>query len=160
MPNCEVLLTMDDNLAKSRVSAREQRGVLIDVVNWLRQDGVLPSGTKVLLSDLDLKPNAVSIAPLKGVIRRKTYSCGGYEVQLPFGLWYRAAVDSNNGTDSAFQVLDNIGICLDDGTPPLELTGSRELLEAYQKTTAIKYKQAGAMCDFMAEFVLIYSRDD
>lgn len=152
-------MNSDDN-QKRAVSAKEQRGVLMDLVNWLRSDGVLPANTKVTLTDLDTAPNTMSIIPLKGIIRSKSYACGGYEVYLPFALYYRTAAESNNDTDAVFQLLDGIGERLDAHDPPLELTDSREVIECYQLNTAVKYQQNGAMGDFMAEFALVYSRDD
>lgn len=151
---------IENDGSKTRVSAKEQRGVSMDIVNWLRSLEGNPKDLKVTLCDLDLAINTLSVVPLKGVLRRKSYACGGYEVYFPFALYYRTAAESNNDTDRAFMFLDNIGELIDIGIPPLVLTDSREVIECYQKTTAVKYKQTGAVSDFMAEFVLVYSRDE
>lgn len=141
------------------VSASEQRSVLMDLLAWLRQDGVLPADTKVQLADLDVKVNTVALVPIKGVKKYKQYACGDYEVFLPFAIYYRTSAESNVDTSAAFDVLNHIGDCIEAGDPKLTLTNGREAIDFYQEMTAIKYKQEGAVSDFMANFVLIYGNN-
>lgn len=140
------------------LTASEQRGILLDLARWLRK--VVPAGIKVSIANMCDDARSLSLVPIKGAIVNKRYACGGFEAYMPFALYYRTPATDNESNSAAFGVLDSIGIVLEGGSPPIELTEGRQLLEAFQDSTAVKFKQTGSIGDFMANYVIIYARED
>lgn len=140
------------------ISASEQKSVFVDLAKWLRQ--VLPKGVRISISNMCDDVDSISIVPIKGTIASKYYACGGYEVYLPFALYYRTMATDNERNAYALNLLDSIGLTLEANNPTVELTDGRQLLECYQDSTSVKFKQTGAIGDFMANFVIKYARDN
>ena len=144
-----------------KISASEQKSVFLDIKEWLYK--VLDPSIQISVADMS-RTECLAIVPAKGIRRHKLYACGGYEVYLPFSIYYRCIADDDKTTTDVLDLLDGIGIKLEkngtDDVPALTLSGSREVLESYQDMTAIKYKQSGTACDFTASYILIYSREE
>lgn len=143
------------------VSASEQKSIFLDIKDWL---------AKVVDADINISvaymstDNSLSIVPAKGVKRYKQYACGGYEVYLPFSIYYRGIADDDDTSSDMLDLLDTIGYKLENNghtdIPKLELSSGRELINAYQELTAVKFKQSGKTGEFTASYVIIYSRDE
>ena len=143
------------------IRASEQKSVFLDIKEWLTK--IIPADVNVSISNIGVE-NELTIAPEKGVRRNKKYACGGYEVYLPFMLYFRAVADDDNSVSGILQLLDDIGYKLEnngtEGIPELKLSGNREIIAAYQELTSSKCRQAGKISDFIASYVIIYSNED
>ena len=143
------------------IRASEQKSIFLDIKEWLIK--IIPEDVNVSISNIGVE-NELTIAPEKGVRRSKKYACGGYEVYLPFTLYFRAVADDDNSISYMLQLLDDIGYKLENnGTediPELTLSDNKELIAAYQELTSSKYRQAGKISDFIASYVIIYSNED
>ena len=142
-------------LADSSLSVSEQTSVFKDLADWIRGTDILPTGCSITIADLEPRTNTVSITPLKGICKSKQFACGDYEAYIPFAIYYRTPADCNNATYNALDILNSIGDALGDNTT-LKLSGGKELVNAVQELTAMKYKQTGVMCDFVANYSLTY----
>lgn len=143
------------------VSASEQKSVFLDIKDWLL--GIIPTGIDVSIANLG-NVDTLAITPEKGAKRAKEYACGGYEIYLPFSIYFRAIADDDDTIASKLELLNDIGYKLEhngeEGIARLELSHGREIIEVYQEITAIKYKQAGKISDFTASYTLIYSTEN
>ena len=143
------------------VSASEQKSIFLDIKDWLAK--IVDSNINISVADMSAD-NSLSIVPAKGVKRYKEYACGGYEIYLPFSIYYRGIVDDDDTSSDMLDLLDTIGYKLENNghtdIPKLELSGGRELLDAYQELTAVKFKQSGKTGEFTASYILIYSREE
>ena len=143
------------------ITAIEQKSVFTDVKSWLEE--ILGADIQVTISNLGVD-NALAIVPSKGIRKSKQYACGGYEVYLPFSIYYRVIADDDDTISECLNLLDLIGDRLEkngtEGIPELKLTEGRELLEAYQEFSSIKYGSAGKVADFTASYILIYSKEE
>lgn len=143
------------------VSASEQKSIFLDIKEWLAK--IVDDDINISVADIGTD-NSLAIVPAKGVKRYVQYACGGYEVYLPFSIYYRGIVDDDDTSSDMLDLLDTIGYKLENngntGIPKLELSSGRELLNAYQELTAVKFKQSGKTGEFTASYVIIYSREE
>ena len=143
------------------ITAIEQKSVFTDLKSWLEE--ILGTDIQVTISNLGVD-NALAIVPSKGIRKSKQYACGGYEVYLPFSIYYRVIADDDDTISECLNLLDLIGDRLEkngtEGIPELKLTEGRELLEAYQEFSSIKCGSAGKVADFTASYILIYSKEE
>lgn len=139
------------------VSQSEQNAVLKDLRTWLKSNISWLSDKKITISGIDLDVDSLAIVPTKGVRKRKQYACGGYQVYMPFALWFRTSAEGNSSVEAAFNSLDEIGISLDSLDFTNMLSGDRQVDSFYQDTSTILSARKGSITDFVTTFVLIYS---
>lgn len=147
---------MDENTSNG-IAVVEQNAVLKDIRTWLKANVNFLKDKKVTVASLDLTENNVTIVPLKGVRKRRQYACGGYQVYFPFAIYYRTSVHGTSDIEGVYDSMDSIGVALDSANLRAVLSGDREADSFYQDTTTVLLARKGAVTDFMATFVIIYS---
>lgn len=148
---------MDENNIQNAVAASETNAVLKDLRTWLKANIDWLSDKKITISGLDLDNDSFAIVPIKGIRKRRQYACGGYQVYMPFMLWYRTAAEGNSSVEAAFNSMDSIGIALDSLDFTNMLSGDRQVDSFYQDTSTVLQARKGSITDFTTNFVLIYS---
>lgn len=147
---------MPDNMNLNPVPVSEQTTVLGYLKAWLETLPVL-SGLDISISSLDLQIGGLSIVPSMGVKKSRQYACGGYQVYFPFQIYYRTASEGDNEIMDAFNLVDQIGVYA--STADLNtLLGTDMTADSFaQETTTVLLAKQGAVSDYRANFVLIYS---
>lgn len=147
---------MPDNMNLNPVPVSEQTTILGYLKAWLETLPVL-SGLDISISSLDLQIGGLSIVPSMGVKKARQYACGGYQVYFPFQIYYRTASEGDNEIMNAFNLVDQIGVAAT--TADLNtLLGTDMTADSFaQETTTVLLAKQGAVSDYRANFVLIYS---
>lgn len=147
---------MSEQMNLNPVNVVEQNTVLGYIKAWLESIDFL-DGILVSIASLDLTLGGLSVVPNSGVRKARQYACGGYQVYFPFSIYYRTASAGDDEIEAAFELMDNIGIEAMN-TELDTLLGSDMTADSFsQETTTVLISRNGAVTDYKANFVLIYS---
>lgn len=147
---------MSEPMNLNPVNVVEQNTVLGYIKAWLESIDFL-DGISVSIASLDLTLGSLSIVPNSGVRKARQYACGGYQVYFPFSIYYRTAAAGDTEIEAAFELMDNIGIAAMNAELNT-LLGSDMTADSFsQETTTVLISRNGAVTDYKANFVLIYS---
>lgn len=147
---------MSEQMNLNPVNIVEQNTVLDYIKAWLESIDFL-DGISVSIASLDLTLGSLSIVPNSGVRKARQYACGGYQVYFPFSIYYRTAAAGDDEITAAFELMDNIGIAAMNAELNT-LLGSDMTADSFsQETTTVLISRNGAVTDYKANFVLIYS---